>query len=112
MSPDQVRCVADGGDFFPVDSSMNSDTCELGGDVSSKYCDMPLIYRRLPYKRFNSSLHITLSPVNFPYNQMLAASCNLLHRIRRPFGRANQIRRACKKLKLIIVFGNRGDDDS
>ena len=26
----QVRCVADGNDFFPVDSSMNTDTCDLG----------------------------------------------------------------------------------
>jgi len=25
-----VRCVADGNDFFPVDSSMNTDTCDLG----------------------------------------------------------------------------------
>lgn len=24
-----VRCVADGNDFFPVDSSMNTDTCDL-----------------------------------------------------------------------------------
>jgi len=32
-----VRCVADGGDFFPVDSSMNSDTCELGGDDKATF---------------------------------------------------------------------------
>jgi len=27
-----VRCVSDGNDFFPVDSSMNTDTCELSAD--------------------------------------------------------------------------------
>ena len=30
----QVRCVADGNDFFPVDSSMNTDTCDLSAGVS------------------------------------------------------------------------------
>ena len=62
---EQVRCVSDGNDFFPVDSSMNTDTCELSADGVSLYVVIATLSKHLKVhlimKHFWSRSHLAWS---------------------------------------------------